>query len=92
MISAKDYYKVLGLGKRASKEDIRKAYRKLALIYHPDRNHAPEAEEKFKEINQAYRILTGLEEAPLVQRASWAEEVSAIWQNIMSEEHNSMYR
>ncbi|OPY61988.1 MAG: Chaperone protein DnaJ [Syntrophorhabdaceae bacterium PtaU1.Bin034] len=54
----KDFYEVLGVSRNATDEEIKKAYRKLALTYHPDRNQGnPEAEEKFKEINQAYEIL-----------------------------------
>jgi molecular chaperone DnaJ len=58
MSSKRDYYEVLGVQKDASKQDIKKAYRQLALQYHPDRNKAPEAEEKFKEISEAYAILS----------------------------------
>ena len=54
----KDYYDVLGVQKSASQEEIKKAYRELALKYHPDRNKAPDAEEKFKEINEAYAVLS----------------------------------
>jgi curved DNA-binding protein len=55
----KDYYKILGLEKQASADDIKKAYRKLALEYHPDRNPGDKkAEEKFKEINEAYQVLS----------------------------------
>ncbi|MEM2963271.1 MAG: molecular chaperone DnaJ [Candidatus Anstonellales archaeon] len=54
----RDYYEVLGIPKNASKEDIKKAYRKLALEYHPDRNKSPDAEEKFKEISEAYAVLS----------------------------------
>lgn len=54
-----DYYKALGVGKSASQEEIKKAYRRLALEYHPDRNpDNPEAESKFKEISEAYSILS----------------------------------
>jgi molecular chaperone DnaJ len=53
-----DFYDILGVTRSATEEEIKKAYRKLALTYHPDRNHGDkEAEEKFKEINQAYEIL-----------------------------------
>ena len=52
-----DYYKVLGIEKNASKDDIKKAYRRLALKYHPDKNKAPDAEEKFKGISEAYAVL-----------------------------------
>ena len=55
----KDYYKILGVDRKASSEDIKRAYRKLALKYHPDRNpDDQEAEEKFKEINEAYQVLS----------------------------------
>ncbi|XP_041642255.1 dnaJ homolog subfamily B member 1b [Cheilinus undulatus] len=54
----KDYYDVLGIKKGASEEDIKKAYRKQALRYHPDKNKSPGAEEKFKEIAEAYDVLS----------------------------------
>ncbi len=54
----RDYYEVLGLQKGASDADIKKAYRKLAAKYHPDVNDSPEAEEKFKEINEANSVLS----------------------------------
>ncbi len=55
----KDYYKTLGVGRKASQEEIKKAYRKLALQYHPDRNpNNKEAEEKFKDLNEAYQVLS----------------------------------
>jgi molecular chaperone DnaJ len=54
----RDYYEVLGLQKSSGKEDIKNAYRKLALQYHPDRNKEPGAEEKFKEISEAYAVLS----------------------------------
>ncbi|UCC66219.1 MAG: J domain-containing protein [Deltaproteobacteria bacterium] len=58
----KDYYKVLGVSKNATLDEIKKAYRKLALKYHPDRNKGnKEAEEKFKEINEAYAVLSDTE-------------------------------
>ena len=57
-MATKDYYRVLGVKRDASEADIRKAYRKLALKYHPDKNDHPEAEEKFKEIAEAYDVLT----------------------------------
>lgn len=58
MAEKRDYYEVLGVKKEASKDEIKDAYRKLALQYHPDRNKAPEAEEKFKEISEAYAVLS----------------------------------
>src|SRR5438132_2065812 len=54
----RDYYDVLGVQKGAGKDEIKSAYRKLALQYHPDRNKSPEATERFKEISEAYAILS----------------------------------
>lgn len=56
-MAKRDYYEVLGLDKNASADDIKKAYRSLAKKYHPDINKEPGAEEKFKEINEAYDVL-----------------------------------
>lgn len=58
MGSKRDYYEVLNVARNASKETIRKAYRKLALKFHPDRNKSPDAEEQFKEISEAYAVLS----------------------------------
>ncbi|XP_067386780.1 dnaJ homolog subfamily B member 4 isoform X2 [Emydura macquarii macquarii] len=54
----KDYYSILGIEKGASEEDIKKAYRKQALKWHPDKNKSPHAEEKFKEVAEAYEVLS----------------------------------
>ncbi|NIW45547.1 MAG: DnaJ domain-containing protein [candidate division Zixibacteria bacterium] len=55
----KDYYQILGIDENASKDEIKKAYRKLAMQYHPDRNPGDaQAEERFKEINEAYQVLS----------------------------------
>ena len=53
MSSKRDYYEILGVGKNATDEEIKKAFRKLALEFHPDRNKSKGAEDKFKEINEA---------------------------------------
>jgi molecular chaperone DnaJ len=53
MVTKRDYYEILGVDKKASVDDIKTAYRKLAMQYHPDRNKAQDAEEKFKEVSEA---------------------------------------
>ncbi|MEM4573821.1 MAG: J domain-containing protein [Candidatus Caldarchaeum sp.] len=63
--SDKDYYEILGVPRNATKEEIKRAYRKLALQYHPDRNKSPDAEEKFKEISEAYAVLVDDEKRKL---------------------------
>lgn len=54
----KDYYKILGISRTSNDDEIKKAYRKLALQYHPDKNKSPAAEEKFKEVAEAYEVLS----------------------------------
>jgi molecular chaperone DnaJ len=58
MSQTKDYYSILGLPRAATDEQIKKAFRKMAMDYHPDRNQDPAATERFKEINEAYEVLS----------------------------------
>src|SRR4029079_5417082 len=57
----KDYYKILGVDRKASEDDIKKSYRRLARKYHPDVSKEPNAEEKFKELQEAYEVLKDTE-------------------------------
>src|SRR5258708_39005113 len=58
-MAKRDYYEILGIEKGASGEEIKKSYRKLAIKYHPDKNHGDKtAEEKFKELGEAYEALS----------------------------------
>jgi len=61
MTAKKDYYDILGVSKGSTDDEIKKSYRKLAMQYHPDKNDSPEAEEKFKEISEAYAVLSDSE-------------------------------
>jgi len=64
----KDYYKVLGIAKGATEEEIKKAYRKQALRFHPDKNKSPGAEDKFKEIAEAYDVLSDVKKKDIYDR------------------------
>jgi len=57
MANGRNYYEILGINKNASEEQVRKAFRGLAMEWHPDRNRSEDAEERFKEINEAYQVL-----------------------------------
>ncbi|XP_017280894.1 dnaJ homolog subfamily B member 1a [Kryptolebias marmoratus] len=64
----KDYYNVLGISKGASEEEIKKAYRKQALRFHPDKNKSPKAEDKFKEVAEAYDVLSDAKKRDIYDR------------------------
>ncbi len=71
MAARPDYYKILGVGKGASDEEIKKAYRKLARKYHPDRNPGDkQAEERFKEISQAHDVLSDADKRKAYDRGT----------------------
>jgi len=61
MSSKRDYYEVLGVGRTSDQDQIKRAYRRMARQYHPDVNKAPDAEERFKEVNEAYQVLSDQE-------------------------------
>ncbi|XP_063221582.1 dnaJ protein homolog 1-like isoform X2 [Bacillus rossius redtenbacheri] len=66
----KDYYKVLELSKDASDDEIKKAYRRLALKYHPDKNKSPDAEDKFKDVAEAYEVLIDKKKRDIYHQSS----------------------
>jgi DnaJ-class molecular chaperone len=80
---AKDYYNILGVPKNASEDDIKKAYRKLAMQFHPDKNPGKEAwaNEKFKEINEAYGVLGNVEKRQQYDRFGTVGNVGDIFGN-----------
>jgi len=67
MSQKKDYRKILGVTEDATDEQIKKAYRRLALRFHPDKNKNPKAAEKFKDVREAYAVLSGKEQPPRTQ-------------------------
>jgi len=74
-VDYKDYYEALGVERNAGQDDIQRAYRKLARKYHPDLNREPEAEQKFKEVNEAYQVLKDPEKRKAYDQlgAGWQE-------------------
>ncbi len=99
-MQAKDYHKVLGVRKGASRKEIQEAYRRLAFMFHPDKNKDAGAEARFKEISEAYAVLSGKEKPqpePRVRQRmgeeeAWAFHVAVVWKNLDEERHNNMYR
>ncbi len=90
MAFKKNYHLVLGVSKSASQDEIKAAYRKLALEFHPDRNKNPDAENKFKEISEAYAILSGKMEEPKIEEPIYKTSTQ-VWndffkQNVLVEE------
>src|SRR3989338_7885476 len=77
----RDYYEVLGVGRSASDEEIKGAFRKLAFKYHPDHNHDHEAENKFKELNEAYEVLSDRDKRASYDRFGHSSEGSPFGQN-----------
>ena len=77
-----DFYQLLGVPRNASPDEIKKAYRKLALQYHPDRNAgSPEAEERFKEVTRAYEVLRDSDQRSVYDRfGNWAER--GVWEAV----------
>lgn len=70
-----DYYQVLGIGRGATDEEVKKAYRKLVFEYHPDRNPGnQEAEDKIRELNAAYEVLGDSEKRGTYERLRWGDE------------------
>lgn len=81
-MTQKDYYKILGVGKNATSDDIKKAYRKLALKYHPDKaGNTPEAKEKFQDIVEAYETLSNTEKRSSYDNPFFGSKQNWNWQN-----------
>jgi molecular chaperone DnaJ len=82
MASKRDYYEVLGVGRGAGQEEIKKSYRRLARQYHPDVNKSPEAEARFKEINEAYQVLSDERKREMYDRFGHAGARAGGFENV----------
>lgn len=89
-----DYYQILGVSKTSSIEDIKKAYRKLAMKYHPDRNSDnPEAENMFREITKAYAVLGDEDNRKIYdQEVSKSKSTSSASNNRTNNKNNNIYK
>jgi molecular chaperone DnaJ len=79
MADQKDYYETLGVSRDADDDTIRKAFRKLSKKYHPDLNHAPGAEQKFKDINEAYQVLSDPQKRAAYDQYGSADGPPRVW-------------
>lgn len=86
-MSKRDLYEVLGVSRDASERDIKKAYKRLAMKYHPDRNQEADAADKFKEVKEAYEVLTDPQkksklmtnmDMPPLNKVVWAAAVASV--------------
>ena len=84
MAEKRDYYEVLGVSKSTSEDSIKDAYRKLAMQYHPDRNKSPDAEERFKEISEAYAVLSDQEKRRQYDRGTSDDKKKATFHKMYS--------
>ena len=85
MPTKRDYYEVLGVDRNATDEEIRRAFRKLAFKYHPDHNQEDKTGEKFKEVNEAYEVLSDPNKSGVRDMVRWKESFR-IWKGPMPEE------
>jgi len=79
MDNKRDYYEILGVGRESSEDEIKRAYRRLAREYHPDVSSAENAEERFKEVNEAYEVLSDQEKRTMYNRFGHAGPASGGW-------------
>ena len=81
-----DYYKTLGVAKDASEKDIKKAFRSMAMKYHPDKNSSDDAERKFKEANEAYDVLSDPDKRSSYDRFGHADPRSVSYTHLRAHE------